>query len=380
METQEYEKARGNYLALMQIIDEYKIVEYKTTESPTYKGLLYFLKGVVPKLVVTKYGKRLGIEALKAFFCNEILGLNDTSRDFCEYENYFKKGNSDGYLFQTDDLNKFMEDSALRENGIPELLLNKLWTIAHGQLFSYFDKASKDKPNETEKKEMYCRFVMAVALYEIFVMKFLGDTSFARAGEKLDEVEPYLDRAYDLAEKFYGRKGVVPEEEAEAILQELDEVFDKLPALKEGIREATQATAYCRNIRYLAAFSVVIMLIEYRNVTGESKAKKLRQPEQIERLENMFKEEYAYIHIDDVSMNKEKKYTELYAGLVETVEQNRIFQELLGKDWYVQQRTLKLLKEYFHMVKTSSMKDKEGNEKEEFSKMVTKIAMKCMEK
>jgi len=384
METQEYEKARGNYFALMQIIDEYKIVEYKTKEAPTYKGLLYFLKGVVPELVVTKYGKRLGMEALKEFFCNEVLGLNDSSRDYCEYENYFRKGDSDGYVFHVEFLNECMDDTALRKSGIPELLLHTLWNVAHGQLNIYLCKAAAKEQNDMVQKESYCRFVMAVALYEIFVMKFLGDTSFRRTMEKFEEVEPYLDRASCLAEIFYSRKEAVPEEEAEAILKELDEIFEKLQTLGEGIREGNRdvnrTTAYCRHIKYLAAFSVVIMLIEYRNVAGESTTKKLRRMEQINRLENMFEEKYAYIHMGDVSMNKNRIYRELYAEYVATAEQNRIFQELLGKDWYVQRRTLKLLKEYFDMVKTSSaMKDKNGNEKEEFSKVVTEIAMKCIE-
>ena len=171
--TQEFEKSKGNYFALMQIIDE-----YKNNEAPKSKGLLYFLESVVSELTITKYGKSPRMEDLKKFFCSKVLKLHYGQRNFCEYNNFFKNGDADGYLFETEFMNSCMEDETLREKGYPKLLLKRLWEVAHECLKDYFYQSSEtekgmnpEKRNrlEQEKKEKYRDFVKAVGLYEIFV-------------------------------------------------------------------------------------------------------------------------------------------------------------------------------------------------------------------
>ena len=150
MATKEYEKARGNYLALMQIIDE-----YRNDEAPPSNGLLYFLKGVVPQLVISKYGRRPRMEDFKEFFCNRVLQLNKSKkRSFCEYENYFNHGNADGYSFTPEFMNACMEDEELLKNGIPKILLNRLWQMSHEYLREYFALRGGGELSEETKNEL----------------------------------------------------------------------------------------------------------------------------------------------------------------------------------------------------------------------------------
>lgn len=373
----EYEKAKKNYITLMQIIDE-----YKNDDAASSKGLLYFLEGVVPELAITKYGKRLGMEALKEFFCNEVLQMHHGSRSFCEYENFFMKGNSDGYVFDVQYLNAYMGDMALNEYGIPKLLLQRLWRVAHEMLKGYFsyDKYRDEEKSKGEvgkrtslKSDRYCSFVMAVGLYEIFVMRYLHGVSFVGLLELvkyLCSVEESITVALHRQEKM----------KAEEVLQDIEKEIETMnKQIRKMMKEVQRATEYFHHIKYLAAFSMVVMLVEYNNLNWNIRLKRVSSSENTADFEAIWPEEFKYIYMSDVRLNKGKIYTQLYCEFKDVVEQNVIIQKLYGKSAMARKSVLNEIKEYFYAIKKGTYMDTDGNEAEDFAKVVMRIAMKCIE-
>lgn len=384
MATEEFEKSKGNYLALMQIIDE-----YKNNEAPPSKGLLFFLEGVVSELAITKYGKSPKMEDLKEFFCNKVLQLNHGERNFCEYENYFKKGDADGYSFSSEFMNRCMEDKVLEEKGYPKLLLKQLWEVAHICLKDYFyyssvfkkdTKPEKRNNMEQRKKDSYCRFVKSVGLYEIFVTKFLGNTSFEKVSQDWEKYEAVLDNFMEMHQKWYDAKGNLSEEETERLIQELDATIDKTYKFWDVIKETERAVEYCRHVSYLTAFSVIIMLIEFHNVNTYASIGKVKRTSLGVGIDSALEKEKRYLYMNKVKMNKGGVYSALYKAFMEVAEQNRIVKDLCGSSERAQKRALKQIKEYFDTVQFGCYQDENGDVQEDFAKVVMQIALRCTEK
>ena len=381
MATEEFEKSKGNYLALMQIIDE-----YKNNEAPPSKGLLYFLEAVVSELAIAKYGKSSGMEDLKKFFCYKVLQLHQGQRNFCEYNNYFKNGDADGYAFTTEFMNSCMEDEALVEKGYPKMLLKRLWEVSHECLKVYFRLSSKrekeisqEKWNwlEQEKKKKYRDFVKAVGLYEIFVRKFLGNTSFEKVVQGFTEYEATLEKIMAKRQQWNDAKGNLPEEETETLLRELDDAVEKTFEFRNVLIETERALEYCRHISYLSAFSVIIILIEFHNVNAYAPTEKIKKLDIASGIDIALEKEIKFLYMNKVKMNKDRVYTALYKAFMDNAEQNRIVKDLCGSSEKAQQRALKQIKEYFETVRYGSYQDANGNAEEDFAKVVMQIALRC---
>jgi len=83
--------------------------------------------------------------------------------------------------------------------------------------------------------------------------------------------------------------------------------------------------------------------------------------------------------MSDVRLNKGKIYTQLYCEFKDVVEQNVIIQKLYGKSAMARKSVLNEIKEYFYAIKKGTYMDTDGNEAEDFAKVVMRIAMKCIE-
>jgi len=379
---EKYQKECFYYDILMHIIDK-----YTRADTPKGKGLLYFLEGTVSEFAITKYKKSSGIEGFKEFFCNEVLQLHHGKRNFCEYENYFRHGNADGYVFATEFLTECMEDMEYNERGIPKILLDRLRNVAHTCLKEYFycnkRKRIKNKEllekKEQKKRDKYCNFVKAVGLYEIFVMNFLGNTSFEDLPAELEKFNPAMEKFQKLQELRKDGEKRLSDTEVQAVLREIDEIFRTTHDLQEAIVRAQRAVAYCSHVKYLAAFSMIIMLVEFHNVNDFSPSDKVKRTDLAVKLDAALGKEQELLYMKDVKMNKGGFYTALYEKFMEIAEQNEVIQELCSASAKVQERTLAQIQEYCYKVQKGNFQKENGEEEEDFAKTVMQIAMKCVE-
>ena len=389
-----YDIAKGNFWFLMDCIEgaEEKLAAPR-------KGQLYFISdSEVADLVVSKYRKG-GMSYFKAFFCNVVLELHEDGAElnFKEYEEYFGSQKGKKYAICADRMNRCLEGDKQSDYFVPVRLLARLKEVAHECLKEYFliNEEENARIHEVEnnrkyklytKEERYLRFVTAVCLYEIFVQKFLGKDIFQQAMHAIEEFRTNADQLTSLAEELKAVSashqsepgvGTAKEQEGE-LSKKIDEIRKKLETVQEQQQvlkkkcPATieKATLYILHIRYIEAFCTMISMVEFVNVnTTHIVPKRMKNNVMLETLQKQVKKESDYLFMRDIRLDKNN--VDIYKMFLESVETERMLQELCSQSEEVQREALEELRQYYKMVRDGVEADDE-----DFVKVVCKIFQK----
>lgn len=372
-----FEKSKYNFKFLMSCIDEYTSIKVSTS-----RGQLYFLKeSELAQRVISKYGGG-NVKAFKAFFCREVLELHRGKKEGAKplsiksYEDYFNGQSTKKNKFRPEFMNRCMENN--------DLLLDRLKEYTYEALKEYF-LLSNCEEKDGAKEKIYSRFIMLACLYEIFVMKFFGGNPLEQAVEAFREVQDFMvvlcgkiDALSDKAEKSKQVCKMTEEEKkslgAECLgsMQKVAEDTTQLAGLLErGMGKVEQAVRYIAHCKQLTVFAAIITMIEFENINmGGEVPMKIKREEMSDALFDMLPEEYEYLFMENVSMNK--NLTELYAAYLESAEQEQMLRELCSRPKETIDSVLKLLRQYFHMVQKGEYAESE------FLDVVHKIALKCL--
>lgn len=423
-----YEKSKENFWFLMDCINMF----WNRTAPPKNGQLYYINHSDVARLVVGKYGSS-GILYFKAFFCNEVLRLHKKREgqkkrlteelNIKEYELYFdgKKGKkyaidptwmnflldrkeNERLLREVLNLKKENEEweKISKEYFCPRLLMECLREVTYQCLKEYFlitdmedDNGTVRELGETEgvkqtaKMKLYRRFVTAACQYEIFIKKFMDNDYLGTIWQEVKEYASCVEKLVDYTEALEEKKKEVchgsPDGGTEEdLLRKQMELVDSIQKMNDflagkedvmtrGIAALERGTYYTVHRKCLAAFIAIIAMVEFENInSGGEVSKKVKQLKMSDQLNEGFYEEYEYIFMEEVSMNK--NISKIYAEFMETAKQEQLLQELCSQSKEVQKQALELVRQYFQKVRD------EQRENMEFADVVHGIAEKCLGK
>ncbi|MBQ8314200.1 MAG: hypothetical protein IJX95_00470, partial [Lachnospiraceae bacterium] len=124
------------------------------------------------------------------------------------------------------------------------------------------------------------------------------------------------------------------------------------------------------HIRYIEAFCTMISMVEFVNVnTTHIVPKRMKNNVMLETLQKQVKKESDYLFMRDIRLDKNN--VDIYKMFLESVETERMLQELCSQSEEVQREALEELRQYYKMVRDGVEADDE-----DFVKVVCKIFQK----